>query len=43
MAEHIAKAATALQHDLFAQKEIEADLAEIFLGSSRSTVAAVAK
>lgn len=43
MADHIAKAATALQHDLFAQKEIEADLAEIFLGSSRSTVAAVAK
>ncbi len=43
MADHIAKAAVALQHDLFAKKEIEADLAETFLESSQSTLAAVAK
>ena len=39
MADHIDKAAAALQHDLFAKKEIEADLTESFLESPRSTVA----
>jgi DNA-binding GntR family transcriptional regulator len=41
MADHVDKAAAALQHDLFAKKEIEADLAESFLESPRATMATV--